>query len=491
MSAWRRSARMSWICALIAGCAFSAPRLSPPDGSTPLAAAPITQGAPAPPVHQLFLPIGMRDNLTPTPFQPLEVTPTFLPTAIPTATQPPARFKARPPSEPAVTAIPPPMPQMSGEGTLNILLIGSDQRGSGAFRTDTLIIASIQPQHDTITLISIPRDLFVYIPGWTMQRVNTAYLHGKLSRYPGGGPGLLKDTLLYNLGIRIDHIAMVDFGGFRKIVNLLGGLDIPLACAFTDWHVINPNASLENPNNWKLYTVGPGLVHMDGDLALWYARSRLRSNDFDRGRRQQEVLRAMYARAMQLDMLPRLGELYAEVQTMLDTDVSLDTLLALTPLALSLNAPRIRSYYINNTMVKGWMTPQGAAVLLAKRDKIQALIQEAMAPPDRTEELRLSLVVEVLNGTRNPNWETLAAERLHYAGFETRLGVAERQDVSKSLLIDFTPGQKASDGTAILAMLSLPANRLVGQPTPGSPVAYRLILGEDYKPCFNPSKLIH
>lgn len=485
---------MSWICALIAGCSFSAPRTPQPGGATPLAALPATPGESSQqvtPAHQIYLPIGMSDARTPTPFQPQDITPTFFPTAIPTATSPPARFKARPPSEPVVTAIPPPMLQMSSDETLNILLIGSDQRGSGAFRTDTLIIASIQPQYDTISLISIPRDLFVYIPGWTMQRINTAYLHGKLSRYPGGGPALLKDTILYNLGIRIDHIAMVDFGGFRKIVNLLGGVDIPLSCAFTDWHVINPNASLENPRNWKLYTIGPGLVHMDGDLALWYARSRLRSNDFDRGRRQQEVLRAMYTRAMQLDMLPRLGELYNEVQNMVDSDVSLETLLALAPMGLHLNAPRIRSYYINNILVKGWTTPQGAAVLLPKRDKIQSLVQEAMSPPGITEELRLAIVVEVWNGTRNPNWEALAAERLHYAGFETILGQADRQDYSQSALVDFTAEQKASDGAAILSLLALPANRLVAAPTPGSPVSYRLILGDDYKPCFNPSKLSH
>lgn len=284
---------------------------------------------------------------------------------------------------------------------------------------------------------------------------------------------------------------MVDFGGFRKIVNLLGGLDIPLACAFTDWHVINPNASLENPNNWKLFTVGPGVVHMDGDLALWYARSRLRSNDFDRGRRQQEVLRAMYARAVQLEMLPRLGELYNQAAEMVDTDVSLETILALSPMALHLNAPRIRSFYINNTLVKGWKTPQGAAVLLPKRDKIQELVQEAMSPPGITEELRLAIVVEVWNGTHNRGWEVLAAERLHYAGFDTVLSLPDRNDYSQSLLIDYTPEQDASAGATILASLSLPANRLVGQATPGSPVAYRLILGEDYKPCFNPSKLSH
>jgi anionic cell wall polymer biosynthesis LytR-Cps2A-Psr (LCP) family protein len=89
-----------------------------------------------------------------------------------------------------------------------------------------------------------------------MQKINTAYLHGKLERYPGGGPALLKDTIWYNLGIRIDHIAMVDFSGFRRIVNVFDGVDIPLACPYTDWHIINSKRSESDPNNWKLYTVG-------------------------------------------------------------------------------------------------------------------------------------------------------------------------------------------------------------------------------------------
>ncbi len=170
----------------------------------------------------------------------------------------------------------------NGQETVNFLLIGSDRRPGGSFRTDTMVIAILRPNDGQVSLISIPRDLWVYIPDWQNQRINTAYQHGISVGYPGGGPGLLKDTIQYNLGIRIDHTAMVEFDGFQRIVDTLGGVDVPVSCPYTDWRLIDPSLDPENENNWELYTTGPGLIHMDGDLALWYARSRQKSSDFDR-----------------------------------------------------------------------------------------------------------------------------------------------------------------------------------------------------------------
>ena len=113
----------------------------------------------------------------------------------------------------------------------------------------------------------------------------------------------LEDT--FHVGIRIDHTAMVEFDGFRRIVDTLGGIEVPVACAYTDWRLIEPTLDIYDENNWWLYTVGPGQVHMDGDLALWYARSRSKSSDFDRGRRQQEVLRYIFQKALQTDTLAK------------------------------------------------------------------------------------------------------------------------------------------------------------------------------------------
>lgn len=419
---------------------------------------------------------------TPTPPPP---SPTFAPDVV---TWPPPNSIG--PGPTPSTPVPPPFPLLSGQDTVNFLLIGSDRRTT-SFRTDTLIIASVRRQDRLVTLISIPRDLYVYIPGWTMQRINTAYQQGELTGYPGGGPGLLKDTIRYNLGVRIDHLAMVEFDGFRQIIDTLDGIDVPLACPFTDWHIKNPRRSVEDPDNWKLYTIGPGLVHMDGDLALWYARSRLRSSDFDRGRRQQEILRAIYARALRVNVIPRIPELFGELRSTVDTDISLSDLLDLASLAPTLGANRVRSFYINRTYVTSWRTPQNAAVLLPNQETLQQLIQEALSAPDPEEEASLDEVVEIWNGTGNPDWDALAAERLHYAGFETRLAPADRRDYSGSILYNFTAGQDPEVSSLLLHSLGLPSSSLVSSPGSENPIPYRLIIGEDYNPCFDPASLSH
>lgn len=444
-----------------------------------------------------------RGGPTSTPFQPIAPTqptafsqpPTLTATPWPTyaiaslhdGPWPPPNSDG--PGPTPATQVPPPYPLFSDENSLNFLLLGSDS-GSASFRTDTLIIASVQPKAHLVTLISIPRDLFVYIPGWTMNRVNTAYMHGVMVKYPGGGEALLKDTLLYNLGLRIDHIAKVDFEGFENIIDSLGGIDIPLVCAFTDWHIKNPRRSDQDPSNWELYTIGPGIVHMDGDLALWYARSRQRSSDFDRGRRQQEVLRAIYTRSMQLEVILHIPKLYKEVKDAVTTDLSLNDLLNLAPLAGDLGGEHhIRSFYINRDAVTSWRTPYGAAVQLPDHEALQSLLATAMAPPDEIDEKQMGTLIEIRNATSNLDWDALAAQRLHYAGYETRLVPFNQSDHENTKLYTFTSTPDSRRTVDLVRLLGLSNSSLVSVPDQESEIDYRLVLGEDYNPCFDPSKL--
>ncbi|MEO8356043.1 MAG: LCP family protein, partial [Chloroflexota bacterium] len=261
----------------------------------------------------------------------------------------------------------------NGQETVNFLLIGSDGRPGSSFRTDTMVIAILRPNDGQVSLISIPRDLWVYIPEWENQRINTAYQHGISVGYPGGGPGLLKDTILHNLGIRIDHTARVEFDGFRQIVDTLGGVDVPVSCAYTDWKLIDPTFNPQNEDNWFLYTTGPGLVHMDGELALWYARSRQKSSDFDRGRRQQEVLRALFVQALQAGTLTRIPELYNNLKDTVETDLNLVDLLQLSLYAPKMTSADIRSYYIRPPYVSSWITDGGAYVLLPNEESLKQM----------------------------------------------------------------------------------------------------------------------
>ena len=440
---------------------------------------------------------------TPTPFQPIPLLPTMTlepsPTvdlSTPTPTVPPPTETPVPTIDPNLlinTLVPFSTIEASGNSqvlnngqeTVNFLLIGSDRRSGTSFRTDTMVIVIVRPLEGQVSLISIPRDLWVSIPGSDNQRINTAYQLGDRIGYPGGGPGLLKDTILYNLGIRIDHTAMVDFDGFRQIVDTLGGVDVPVSCAYTDWRLIDPSYDPENENNWYLYTAGPGLMHMDGDLALWYARSRQRSSDFDRGRRQQEVLRALFSQALKSDTISRIPELYNNFKETVVTDLGLGDILQLAVYAPKMTNADIRSYYIRPPYVNSWITESGAYVLLPNEEMLQGMLTEALSPSTQIVE-KQSIVIDVMNGTTIPGYETLAANRLNYAGYETHIVPSDRTDYAYSVLIDKSGTQ---DSTPILGVMGMLPGSVISSPDPNSKAHYLLIIGYDYQPCFRPEQM--
>jgi polyisoprenyl-teichoic acid--peptidoglycan teichoic acid transferase len=433
---------------------------------------------------------------TPTPQQilPTETaSPTPVPPIDPTATVDVSQLfptLAAPPVAESVAVTPTALPQLISNETINFLLIGSDKRPGSSYRTDTLVIAIVWPKEGQVSLISIPRDLWIYIPTVGMQRINTAYQSGEISGYTGGGPGLLKDTIAYNLGIRIDHTAMVEFDGFRRIVDTLGGIEVPIACAYTDWRLIDPSYDPENADNWWLYTVGPGQVHMDGDLALWYARSRSKSSDFDRGRRQQETLRAIFAKALQTGTFGKIPQLYNDFSSTIATDLGLGDLLLMAPYAVNFTNANIRGYYIRPPYVSAWTTPGGAAVLLPNETDLAQLMAEATTL-SATAVQRKIITVDIQNGTATDSLDALAASRLNYAGYQTATSPADRRDYSQSVIVDFTPSQDTNQRQTIISTLNLYSANVLSLPNANSPVQYRVILGYDYNPCFQPQDLSH
>src|SRR3990172_10513141 len=195
---------------------------------------------------------------------------------------------------PPIPIPPPAEPFTFPERTLNVLLLGSDRRSGIGFRTDTILIASVQPATGLVALISIPRDLYVYLPGYTISRINTAWIYGETLGTPGGGPQLLFDTVRYNLGVPIDRYALVEMAGFQQIVDVLGGVDVRVACDFTDWRLRRPGLPQQAVSSWALFTIPRGVLHIDCYSALLYARSRSRSSDFDRARPQHHFLPPPY-----------------------------------------------------------------------------------------------------------------------------------------------------------------------------------------------------
>ncbi len=480
-------------------------------------------GAPAtPPQASLpFILITSAPNAspTPTPFQPSLATPTqpliyqnnsnptaqlFLPTETPIPTASPQASptatalieqlfpnQAAPPPEPASVSDITPPPLLTSNETVNFLLVGSDRRPAGtSHRTDTILIAIVWYREGQVSLISIPRDTWLYIPTVGMQRINTAYQSGEAGGYAGGGMGLLKDTILQNFGIRIDHTAMVEFDGFRRMVDTLGGIDVPISCPYTDWRLISPGLDENDENNWWLYTVGPGQVHMDGDLALWYARSRSKSSDFDRGRRQQEVIRTIFQKALQTGTFGKVPQLYNDFSSTVITDMGLGDMLSLTPYTVNFTNANIRSYYIRPPYVLPWTTPGGAAVLLPQEDALQQMLVEATTLSTYAV-ARESITVEVQNGSYFDTMETLAASRLNYAGYETVTSPADKRDYTNTVLVDYTTSQDPNQRQTIINVLGTYNANVLALPDPNSKVQYRVIIGANYEACFQPEDLTH
>jgi len=179
------------------------------------------------------------------------------------------------------------------QGRTNILLLGMGGKNHpGGMLTDTMIVLSINYSEKKIGLISVPRDLWVPIPGFGSAKINEAYADGEKNntaqKTTGGGGTLASRTVENILGIPIHYYVSADFDGFKKAVDTLGGVDI-----YVEKPIYDPFYPAANMINYDPFKIDAGQHHMDGALALKYARSRETTSDFDRSRRQQQVMSAM------------------------------------------------------------------------------------------------------------------------------------------------------------------------------------------------------
>jgi LCP family protein required for cell wall assembly len=297
---------------------------------------------------------------TATPFQPIPPTASYLPTEIPTETPTPTpEFII--PLESLPTDIGPVGNLEAPKGNTTILLLGSDHRPwwGNSYRTDTIIVAFLNPEKGTVSLVSFPRDLYVTIPGHGQDRINTAW--GR------GGYKKLSATLEYNFGIKVDHYVLIDFGNFKRIIDGLGGLDVEVGERVSDYY------------RGRLVTIKPGMRSMNADMVLWYVRTRKTSNDFARNRRQQEVLQAVINKFLSMDAIKNAPQFYEIYKDSVKTDLGLLDMIPFLPLAAQLgDGARVRNYFVGSGKVTPFVTAGGAQVLLPQKDKIMRTLRLAM-----------------------------------------------------------------------------------------------------------------
>ena len=289
-------------------------------------------------------------SLTPTPSQ------TPVPPS-PTSRRVTNRTFATPSIDP-LTPVPPPLSGIVFPDEVRLLvLLGSDNNAPYVGRTDAIMLVFYNPRLGKLSLLNLPPDLYLYIPGYTMQRANTAFAVG--------GFNLLADMLEYNLGVRPDEYALVGLDDFEAFVDQMGGLDVDV---------------LQNYPK-QCGGIPRGSVHMSGADVLCLVRFRVGTDEADRSSRQQEVFRKLFLRMVQGGNLATLGDYYYTYRDTVDSNLTLPDLQGKINLMLRLAQPdRIGNYMLKNEDLTPWQPPGqvSTTVLLPKTDHLSRLVQQAI-----------------------------------------------------------------------------------------------------------------
>jgi LCP family protein required for cell wall assembly len=366
---------------------------------------------------------------------------------------------------------------------VNVLLMGTDCRpiDKGVCRTDTMALATLDPTTSTAGVVSFPRDLWVPIPGVGESRINTANWYGAINRYPGGGPALAKKTVEYNFGRRVHYYVLIDFNGFRKAIDALGGIDINVPKAVDD-----PEYPTEDYGTMHIhFNAGP--QHMNGEQALQYARTRHQDGDFGRSKRQIQVLLAARDKALRLDLLPKLPALMQSMWGTIETDMKPQEILALAQLASKIKTENIKSGSIDQTMTVEFRASTGADVLWFDRIKVGQLIDQII-PRDAGTNGQSGKVkqeaasVIVLNGTSNEQMAERTTKYLQAQGFQIySYGNADRFDYANTVLVDYT-GNKSATVAELAKLFRVDPANIRRITNIMSDVDIRVILGADWTP---------
>ncbi|MFZ5902738.1 MAG: LCP family protein [Chloroflexota bacterium] len=404
------------------------------------------------------------------------------------------------PTSPVPSEVPAPemdLPQWDGGSRINIAffgLRGGDIRDEGCPAcTDTIILLTIDPLSKTAGMLSIPRDLWVNIPGFGYSRINTAWTMGEAAKLPGGGPGLAMETVSQLIGVPVHYYVQVDFGTFVSFINLIGGIDVYVEQRM----VLDPTGSGQDH-----FVLQPGdFRHLTGKRALAYARCRDESQgcsdgDVGRARRQQQVILAIRDKVFDpvafSKLLTQAPALYAEFSSGIHTNLSLEDAIKLAALAKDIPLESIKQGVIDNNMaVFATVTLNGvpASVLRPVPDLIRVLRDEiftAGGPVSPLAQGNPAMLmqaeaarVRIVNNTYTAELEVRTANFLRAQGMQVEEFGYPTGWSEQTLLVIYTPKLYTLRYLADLFGIKS-SYQIVMRPDPAATVDFEIRIGEDW-----------
>jgi LCP family protein required for cell wall assembly len=406
------------------------------------------------------------------------------------------------PVAPAVDDLPPPItipdsdlpPAWDGASRITVLLIGLDYRdwvaGEGAPRSDSMILLTIDPLTKTAGMLSIPRDMWVNIPGFGYSRINTAYSSGEGSKLPGGGPELARKTVEQFIGVPVQYYAQIDFYTFVEFIDLIGGIEVHN----TEDLRLDPVGAGKD----KIKLTCCGMRLLNGEEALAYARFRKdKEGDIARAERQQKVILGIRNQVLKPENFPVLlgkaQQFYEEFSAGIKTNMPFETALQLGVLAKDIPVESIKKGVIDYTMVtldNVILGGQDASIMKPMPDRIRVLRDEIFTSGGALSPLAaagdpLALMqadaarVRILNGSFSPGLDTATGNYLLTQGVQVaEVGTADRA-YDRTTIILYSP--KLYTLKFFQTLFGIDANaQIVISPDPTSSVDVEIRLGNDW-----------
>ena len=385
------------------------------------------------------------------------------------------------------------LPKWDGASRINIAMFGlrGDEEDGCATCTDTIMILTVDPLTKTAGMLSIPRDMWVNIPGAGYGRINTAWAIGENAKLPGGGPELAMQTISQFIGVPIHYYVQVDFGTFVSFINLIGGIDVYVE----ERMVLDPEGA-----GTDHFVLKPGdYRHLTGKRALAYARCRHESQgcsggDVGRAKRQQQVILAIRDKVLQPEtftsLLSQAPQLYAEFSSGVRTNLPLEDMLQMAVLAKDIHVEDIQQSVIDTTMaIPTDTTINGvpANVLRPVPDLIRILRDEIFVPGGplspmaqgdavtlmQSEDVKVRLV----NNTYTTDFEQRTAAFLNAQGMQV-VEFGMPTDASKTTKI-ILYSSKLYSLRYLEELFGVGSQQIVIQPNQDSTVDIEIQIGED------------